>query len=219
MPSPARPAWPARTVSGWTSWQTAGSAPWPEADADGLDLDAAALMSEPAPVRRRVLLKGAAEVADGREVGLDTSRPRSRSSAGPSGGADVPAARWNFGAENWSYSESGESLIVIARPKVITLIRVLRPRQLVGRVVLNSTLRSLVFWMVLVVIGVLVWNFSTKFQNRRQRPQLHASSWTGRSGQVDAVTITGNEITGAQQGRREPSAATPRLSTRGWPTS
>ena len=29
---------------------------------------------------------------------------------------------------------------------------------------MNSTLRSLVFWMVMAVIAVLVWNFSTKFQ-------------------------------------------------------
>ena len=29
---------------------------------------------------------------------------------------------------------------------------------------MNSTFKSLVFWMVLVVVGVLIWNFSTKFQ-------------------------------------------------------
>ena len=29
---------------------------------------------------------------------------------------------------------------------------------------MNSTLKSLLFWMVLVVVGVLVWNFSTTFQ-------------------------------------------------------
>ena len=29
---------------------------------------------------------------------------------------------------------------------------------------MNSTLKSLVFWMALVVVGVLVWNFSTRFQ-------------------------------------------------------
>ena len=29
---------------------------------------------------------------------------------------------------------------------------------------LNSTLKSLLFWMVLVVVGVLIWNFSTTFQ-------------------------------------------------------
>ena len=35
---------------------------------------------------------------------------------------------------------------------------------------MNSTLKSLVFWMVLVVVGVLIWNFSTKFQQTRPRP-------------------------------------------------
>jgi hypothetical protein len=32
----------------------------------------------------------------------------------------------------------------------------------------NSTLKSLLFWMVLVVVGVLVWNFSTRFQRSDQ---------------------------------------------------
>ena len=29
---------------------------------------------------------------------------------------------------------------------------------------MNSTLRSLVFWVVMAVIAVLVWRFSTNFQ-------------------------------------------------------
>ena len=31
---------------------------------------------------------------------------------------------------------------------------------------MNSTLKNMLFWMVLVVIGVLVWTFSTRFQTR-----------------------------------------------------
>jgi cell division protease FtsH len=60
----------------------------------------------------------------------------------------------------------------------------------------NSTLRSLLFWMVLVVVGVLVWNFSTTFQVR-ERPVTFSDfmGWV-ESGQVTEVTITGNEITG-----------------------
>ena len=27
---------------------------------------------------------------------------------------------------------------------------------------MNSTLKSLLFWMVLIVVGVAIWNFSTK---------------------------------------------------------
>ena len=33
---------------------------------------------------------------------------------------------------------------------------------------MNSTLKSLLFWMVLVVVGVLIWNFSTKFQQHER---------------------------------------------------
>ena len=29
---------------------------------------------------------------------------------------------------------------------------------------MNSTLKSLLFWMVLIVVGVLIWQFSTQFQ-------------------------------------------------------
>src|SRR3989304_2581578 len=50
--------------------------------------------------------------------------------------------------------------------------------------------------MVLVVVGVLVWNFSTTF-NAREKPVTFSDfmSWV-ESGQVTTVTITGNEITG-----------------------
>jgi cell division protease FtsH len=60
---------------------------------------------------------------------------------------------------------------------------------------LNSTLKSLVFWMVLVVVGVLVWSFSTKFQVS-QKPETF-SEFMSRvdAGQVAKVTITGNDIT------------------------
>ena len=33
---------------------------------------------------------------------------------------------------------------------------------------MNSTLKSLLFWMVLVVVGVLIWNVSTRFQQNDQ---------------------------------------------------
>ncbi len=61
---------------------------------------------------------------------------------------------------------------------------------------MSSTLKSLLFWMALVVVGVLVWNFSTRFQTH-DRPVSFSEfmSWVD-SGQVSRVTITGNEITG-----------------------
>ncbi len=50
--------------------------------------------------------------------------------------------------------------------------------------------------MVLVVVGVLVWSYSSTF-NPRERPVTFSDfmSWV-ESGQVTTVTITGNEITG-----------------------
>jgi cell division protease FtsH len=60
----------------------------------------------------------------------------------------------------------------------------------------TSTLKSLLFWVVLVVIGVLIWNFSTKFQQHDQTITFtQFMSWAD-SGSVASVTITGNEITG-----------------------
>jgi cell division protease FtsH len=62
---------------------------------------------------------------------------------------------------------------------------------------LNSTLKSLVFWMVLVVVGVIVWNLSTRFQPSYKAQTFSEFMAQVESGQVARVTITGNEITGA----------------------
>src|SRR4026208_1906407 len=50
--------------------------------------------------------------------------------------------------------------------------------------------------MVLIVIGVLIWNFSTNFQ-RAENP-MPFSMFLGHveKGEVATVVITGNEITG-----------------------
>jgi len=62
---------------------------------------------------------------------------------------------------------------------------------------LSSTLKSLLFWLVLVVIGVLIWNFSTKFQQREHPVKFSEFvSWV-ETGQVASVTITGQDITGS----------------------
>jgi cell division protease FtsH len=61
---------------------------------------------------------------------------------------------------------------------------------------LNSTLKSLVFWVVLVVLGVLIWNFSTRFQVREQAVSFSEfMSWADQ-GSLASVTITGQDITG-----------------------
>jgi cell division protease FtsH len=61
---------------------------------------------------------------------------------------------------------------------------------------LNSTLKSLLFWMVLVIVGVLIWNFSTTFNTRDEPIQFSRFIDTLNKGDVRAVTIIGNEISG-----------------------
>ena len=61
---------------------------------------------------------------------------------------------------------------------------------------MNSTLRSFVFWMVLVVVVVLIWNFSTRFQTGDNALPFSEFIRQVDSGQVDSVTLTGNEVTG-----------------------
>ena len=61
---------------------------------------------------------------------------------------------------------------------------------------MNSTLKSLLFWMVLVVVGVLVWNFSTRFNTRDQTISFSQFMTQVESNQVSSATISGNEISG-----------------------
>jgi cell division protease FtsH len=53
--------------------------------------------------------------------------------------------------------------------------------------------------MVLVVVGVLVWNFSTKFQTSQKPLSFSEFMSSVDAGQVARVTITGNEITGVNK--------------------
>ena len=61
---------------------------------------------------------------------------------------------------------------------------------------MNPTLRSSLFWAVLVVVGVLIWNFSTDFQTRDTALPFSEFVAQVEQGQVDTVTLTGNEIAG-----------------------
>jgi cell division protease FtsH len=61
---------------------------------------------------------------------------------------------------------------------------------------LNSTLKSLLFWMVLIVVGVLIWNFSANFQRSEAPMSFSEFLRDVDNGQVQSVVITGNEITG-----------------------
>jgi cell division protease FtsH len=50
--------------------------------------------------------------------------------------------------------------------------------------------------LVLVVVGVVIWNVSTKFQQKETSVQFSEFTAQVNNGQISAVTITGQEITG-----------------------
>ena len=61
---------------------------------------------------------------------------------------------------------------------------------------MNSTVRSLVFWVVLVVVVVMIWSFSAQFQTGDNSVSFSEFVRWVDAGQVETVTIAGNEITG-----------------------
>ena len=61
---------------------------------------------------------------------------------------------------------------------------------------MNSTMRNLVFWMAMAVIGAMVWNFSTKFQTAAKTLTFTEFMMAVDTGQIASVTITGDEISG-----------------------
>ena len=64
----------------------------------------------------------------------------------------------------------------------------------------NSTVKSLVFWSILFVVGLLVWNFSSRLQRNENRVAFSEFvSWVD-AGQVQRVEIVGNDITGVTKG-------------------
>ena len=65
---------------------------------------------------------------------------------------------------------------------------------------MNSTLKSLLFWMVLVVVGVLIWNFSTTLQNKDTEMSFSTFLQHVQNKEVPSVVITGNDITGVTTG-------------------
>ena len=60
---------------------------------------------------------------------------------------------------------------------------------------MNSTLKSLAFWIVLVLVGILVWNISTRFQPSQKAEKFSEFMQKVDSGQISSATIVGNEIT------------------------
>ena len=62
---------------------------------------------------------------------------------------------------------------------------------------MNPSVRSFAFWMVLVAVVVLIWNFSTDFQARDESVSFSEFIRMVDSGQVESVTLTGNEVSGS----------------------
>ena len=64
-----------------------------EQSPDGLTIEAASMLAEPPPLRRRILLRALRAVAGEREVGLEHVEAAMAALAGGAGGADVPGGR------------------------------------------------------------------------------------------------------------------------------
>ena len=76
---------------------------------DCLEFDAAALLVEPAPLRRRLLLQAMRSMADGREVGLEHVESAAEVLRGERRGADVPGSRWELRPPNLVLYRQGRS--------------------------------------------------------------------------------------------------------------
>jgi cell division protease FtsH len=63
----------------------------------------------------------------------------------------------------------------------------------------NSTLKSLLFWMALVVVGVVIWNVSTKLQQSQTPLSFSEFMASVEAGNIEKVEITGQEIKGTNK--------------------
>ena len=61
---------------------------------------------------------------------------------------------------------------------------------------MNSTLKSLLFWMALVVVLALIWQFSTSLNGGGTQITFSEFMTRVKNKEVGEVTFTGNEITG-----------------------
>ena len=61
---------------------------------------------------------------------------------------------------------------------------------------MNSTTRSLLFWMALVVVVAVIWNLSNPFRTAADEVAFSEFMRQVQSGQVNSVELTGNEIVG-----------------------
>ena len=64
---------------------------------------------------------------------------------------------------------------------------------------MNSTIRSLAFWLFAAVVALAVWNFSTQYQTAAKPLSFSEFMAAVDAGQVDKVVITGYDITGTKK--------------------
>ena len=61
---------------------------------------------------------------------------------------------------------------------------------------MSSTLKNLLFWVVLIVVGILIWNFSTNFQQRDTPIPFSQFIEDLDKGNIETATIEGNYVYG-----------------------
>jgi cell division protease FtsH len=66
---------------------------------------------------------------------------------------------------------------------------------------LNSTLKTLLFWIVLIGVGIMIWSFSAGWQRQPASIPFTEFLQEVKDGQVYSVVITGNQITGKRNGQ------------------
>ncbi len=72
---------------------------------------------------------------------------------------------------------------------------------------MNSTLKSLLFWLVLIVLGILIWQFSINFQRSETVVTFTEFLDAVELRNVKKVTISGNEIVGEYVSPQGPELA------------
>ena len=65
---------------------------------------------------------------------------------------------------------------------------------------MNSTLKTLLFWIVLIGVGIMIWSFSAGWQRQPASISFTDFLQEVKEGQVHSVVITGNQITGKRNG-------------------
>ncbi len=66
---------------------------------------------------------------------------------------------------------------------------------------MNTTVKSVVFWVAMIVLVALVWNFSSRFQRSESVVSFSEFITWVDTGQVARVKITGSELTGLTQNK------------------